>query len=422
MVSGSTSTQRPLRVIPIPTTSYRSRSSARAPRPRSGRRRRARCWCRRRPPPPWRPLTRKAGWLSLTIQTLPRWRPASGRTEDWGCDQAATPTQSRAIHRAASRDGRRDRRSAGARGRRAAEPTGGLRLDLRRCPRRAGAELGYGRYGNPTWPALEEAIGALEGGRALTFSSGMAAAYAVLELLPPGAVVVIPDNCYLGVATLSTGGPPSSADRATGQRRRHGRGVEAAEGADLVWLESPANPTIEVADLPAIGRKLSGQALFVVDNTFATPLLQRPLESGADIVLHSATKLISGHSDVLLGALVTRIDKRALRRAGSDPPFGRRGPGPDGGLSRAAWAAYAAAPAGAGPTHRTDSGRAVGDPSLRSPGTVPRAGFGSRSRCRSAHHVGLWLADLHRACGRQDRGRIHRCVLAVGLCHQPRRG
>jgi len=62
------------------------------------------------------------------------------------------------------------------------------------------AGLGYGRYGNPTWQALEEALGALEGGRALTFSSGMAAAHAVLELLPPGAVVVIPDNCYLGVA------------------------------------------------------------------------------------------------------------------------------------------------------------------------------------------------------------------------------
>jgi cystathionine gamma-synthase len=172
------------------------------------------------------------------------------------------------------------------------------------------AGLGYGRYGNPTWQALEEALGALEGGRALTFSSGMAAAHAVLELLPPGGVVVIPDNCYLGVAEAVD----RSAAKYGGQVRRvnianTAEVLSAAEGADVVWIESPANPTIDVADLPALGRNLSRQAMFVVDNTFATPLLQRPLESGADIVLHSATKLLSGHSDVLLGALVTRIDQ-----------------------------------------------------------------------------------------------------------------
>ena len=87
------------------------------------------------------------------------------------------------------------------------------------------------------------------------------------------------------------------------------RSSQAAEGADLVWLESPTNPTIEVADLPAIGAGLPSSALLVVDNTFATPLLQRPLAARADIVLHSATKLISGHSDVVLGALVVRPDR-----------------------------------------------------------------------------------------------------------------
>jgi cystathionine gamma-synthase len=172
------------------------------------------------------------------------------------------------------------------------------------------ADLGYGRYGNPTWQALEEALGALEGGRALTFSSGMAAAHAVLELLPPGGVVVIPHNCYLGVAEAVD----RRAAKYGGQVRRvnianTAEVLSAAEGADVVWIESPANPTIDVADLPALGRNLSRRAMFVVDNTFATPLLQRPLESGADIVLHSATKLLSGHSDVLLGALVTRIDQ-----------------------------------------------------------------------------------------------------------------
>ncbi len=169
--------------------------------------------------------------------------------------------------------------------------------------------LGYGRAGNPTWAALEEAIGVLEGGRALTFASGMAAAYAVLEITPPNAVVVVPGNCYLGVWAAID-------ERA----ERHGWTVRrvnvadtaevltAAADADLVWMESPTNPMIEVADLPAIGAGLPERTRLVVDNTFATPLLQRPLESGADIVLHSGTKLIAGHSDVLLGALVTRPD------------------------------------------------------------------------------------------------------------------
>ena len=117
------------------------------------------------------------------------------------------------------------------------------------------ATIGYGRYGNPTWQALEQAIGALEGGRALTFASGMAAAHAVLELMPPNGVIVIPHNCYLGVA--------EAIDR---RARRYGWQVRrvnvadttevltAAEGADVVWIESPTNPTIEVADLPTWAR------------------------------------------------------------------------------------------------------------------------------------------------------------------------
>lgn len=169
--------------------------------------------------------------------------------------------------------------------------------------------MGYGRYANPTWAALEEAIGALEGGRALTFATGMAAAHAVLELVPPAGTIVIPGTCYLGVATACD-------ERA----QRYGLTVRrvdvadtqavlgAAEGADMVWMESPTNPTIEVADLPAIGAGLAGASTFVVDNTFATPLLQRPLDSGADIVLHSATKFLSGHSDALMGAVVVRAD------------------------------------------------------------------------------------------------------------------
>ena len=172
----------------------------------------------------------------------------------------------------------------------------------------ADGPLGYGRYGNPAWTALEEAIGALEGGLATTFSSGMAAAHAVLEALPRGARVVVPANCYLGVAQLV-------ADRAErGDLQVQSVAVDdtaavlaAAEGADLVWLESPTNPMMEVADLASVGAALAGTGTrLLVDNTFATPILQRPLEVGADLVLHSATKFLSGHSDALLGATVTR--------------------------------------------------------------------------------------------------------------------
>ncbi len=174
----------------------------------------------------------------------------------------------------------------------------------------AGGDLGYGRFGNPGWSALEEAIGALEHGWALAFATGMAAANAILETLPRNGKLVIPSNCYLGVAALAQ-------DRA----RRDGLQVvpvpatdtaailSAAEGADVVWLESPTNPMMDVADLPTIGAALSGTATrLVVDNTFATPVLQQPLSLGADVVLHSATKFMSGHSDALLGALVTRDD------------------------------------------------------------------------------------------------------------------
>jgi cystathionine gamma-synthase len=176
--------------------------------------------------------------------------------------------------------------------------------------------VGYGRDGNATWRALEEAIGALEGGAALSFASGMAATHAVLEMVDPGGVVVLPRTCYQGVAA-------AIASRAA----RYGWSVRrvdvadtdavltAAEGADLVWLESPTNPTIEVADLPRIGAELGGKVRLVVDNTFATPLLQRPLDMGADIVVHSLTKLLSGHSDVLLGAVATRADDTESRSA-----------------------------------------------------------------------------------------------------------
>ncbi|WP_067722716.1 trans-sulfuration enzyme family protein [Nocardia yamanashiensis] len=176
----------------------------------------------------------------------------------------------------------------------------------------AGGDMGYGRFGNDAWTALEETLGALEGGRCLSFASGMAAAAAICDLVPVGGRVVAPQHAYSGVLALLD--QQAATGRLTVDRVSvvDTAGVSAAvAGADLLWIESPTNPAMEVADLPALaaaGR--AAGATVVVDNTFATPLLQQPLSMGADIVLHSATKFIAGHSDVVLGAVVTNSDER----------------------------------------------------------------------------------------------------------------
>src|SRR4051794_36300317 len=142
-------------------------------------------------------------------------------------------------------------------------------------------DLGYGRWLNPTWQAFEAALGALEGGDALLFASGMAAVSAVVEQIPDGGRVVVPDAGYNGTLVL------------LGELAERGRldvvGVDVADteavrgvlgaGAHLLWLESPTNPLLEVVDLPALveaGHRAG--ALVAVDNTFCTPLLQTPLE------------------------------------------------------------------------------------------------------------------------------------------------
>jgi cystathionine gamma-synthase len=175
----------------------------------------------------------------------------------------------------------------------------------------AGAEREYGRYANPTWSAFEEALGALEGGRALAFASGMAAVGVVLDLVGQGAKVVAARHAYQGSVMLL-------ADLESRGRLRAelvdvtdtDAVVKACDDAALVWLESPTNPALEIADIPTITAAAhDAGASVVVDNTFATPLLQRPLEDGVDIVLHSASKYLSGHSDVLMGAIVTRDEE-----------------------------------------------------------------------------------------------------------------
>ena len=171
----------------------------------------------------------------------------------------------------------------------------------------AGGDVVYARGGNPTWSAFETALGDLEGGDALVLASGMAAVTAALSLLPHGGTVVAPDAAYNGVvSTLDA----READGSAVVRRVDVADTEAVldalDGADLLWLESPTNPLLEVADLPTLLAAARERGVpSVVDNTFATPLRQRPLELGADVVVHSVTKYLSGHSDVLLGAVVT---------------------------------------------------------------------------------------------------------------------
>ena len=164
-------------------------------------------------------------------------------------------------------------------------------------------------HGTDTWAALETAVGALEGGRAIAYSSGMAAASAIVFALAP-TIVVIPTVSYMGVRSLL------SEYQSRGQVELRPVDITdttavaiAAQGADVVWVETPTNPTLDVADLPAIGAATrDAGASMVVDSTFATPLLQRPLEHGAAIVLHSGTKFLGGHSDLLIGLCVTADD------------------------------------------------------------------------------------------------------------------
>jgi cystathionine gamma-synthase len=164
----------------------------------------------------------------------------------------------------------------------------------------------YARYDHPTGVAAEHAVGELDGGQALLFASGAAAsAAAVFALVQPGATIALAEGCYYGTAVLlralgrwgvrfvefdQTGPPPA--------------------GADLVWLEAPSNPYLSFPDVDAAA---DYPALVLVDATASTPVLFRPLEHGADVVLHSATKYLAGHHDALLGALAFASEELRAR-------------------------------------------------------------------------------------------------------------
>ncbi len=165
--------------------------------------------------------------------------------------------------------------------------------------------------GTPTSDALEELLGGLEHGRALAFASGMAAVAVVFGRLPVGSRIAVPTDPYHGVAGIVDEG--EAHGRWTVDRLDQAdtpAWLDALRTCDLVWLESPENPMMTVADLPTIcGAPRRDGTLVAVDSTFATPLNQQPLDYGADIVMHSATKFIGGHSDLLGGVLITRDDE-----------------------------------------------------------------------------------------------------------------
>ena len=165
----------------------------------------------------------------------------------------------------------------------------------------------YQREGNPTNDRLRAAIAALEGAEeALTFASGMAAATTLLESLPAGARIVLPDDCYAGVRMLASEFLPERGVSVQRVDMADLAAVEAAcaSGIDLLWVETPSNPLMKLSDIAALAALAHAQnALLVCDNTFASPVLQQPLALGADIVMHSTTKYFGGHSDVLGGAL-----------------------------------------------------------------------------------------------------------------------
>jgi len=182
------------------------------------------------------------------------------------------------------------------------------------------AASGYARDGLESWAALEDAVGALDGGRAVAFSSGLAACSAVLAQVPPGGIVVAAHTMYMGARQL--------IEEADASGRLVARWVDlpdtalaldAIPGADLLWIEAPQNPLVALADVPELCARATAAGVPVaVDATMASPMLLRPLEHGATWTVHSATKYLGGHADLLMGVVVaadaTRVERLGHHR------------------------------------------------------------------------------------------------------------
>ncbi len=179
-----------------------------------------------------------------------------------------------------------------------------------------GGDLSYARDGNPTWIAFEAAVATLEGGgEAVAFASGMAAASAIATTLKPDARIVAAANAHVEVRSMFERLAAGSTVRLDIADIKDEEAFAArCAGADLIWVDSISNPCLEVADLDQVARAASeaGSAL-VIDSTLATPILQRPLDIGATAALHSASKYLGGHSDLLLGVVTTRDEALAKK-------------------------------------------------------------------------------------------------------------
>lgn len=173
---------------------------------------------------------------------------------------------------------------------------------------RAGGERRYARFSTPNWEAFESAMGSLEGGEAVAFGSGMAAVTAALELVGGDATVAVSRRLYVGSSQAVDDFEARGRFRVVRFDRETD---EAVATADAVLVEDPTNPGLERVELAAIIANAGG--LVIVDNTVATPIGRRPLEEGADVVVHSATKQLAGHSDVLMGVVVVRSGDLAAR-------------------------------------------------------------------------------------------------------------
>ena len=167
-------------------------------------------------------------------------------------------------------------------------------------------EFYYSRYSSPSVAAAERALGELEGGEAVLFASGMGAETAVvLALLEPGATIAVAEGCYYGTPTLFR-----ELERWGVRHVEFDQTVAPPDGVELVWLEAPSNPFLTMPDLEAA---VARPARVLVDATAATPIYLRSLERGAHLVVHSATKYLTGHHDALLGAVICREDADAAR-------------------------------------------------------------------------------------------------------------
>ena len=173
--------------------------------------------------------------------------------------------------------------------------------------------LTYGRFHNPTWSAWEDALGVLEDGHAVSFASGMAAVSAVFgTMLEPGETVVLPADSYYSTRVVASNWLKTIGVHVRLAPTRDDAQAEALDGARLLWVETPTNPQLDVCDIRALADAAHQRgALVVVDNTTATPYLQRPLSLGADLVVSSDTKALTGHADLVLGHVAARTEEHA---------------------------------------------------------------------------------------------------------------